>query len=142
MTAEEIEETVERYMALPYRIELIPDPNDGGWVVAIPDLPGCLSQGDTVEEAMEMIRDAQRGWLAVSLENDATIPAPRDIDEYGRRLNVIVPRTLYRDVARAAETEGVKLNLFMVTALARAVERSLSSTIKEPPVAPEQTDVA
>ncbi len=142
MTAEEIEKTVERYMALPYRIELIPDPNDGGWVVAIPDLPGCLSQGDTVEEAMEMIRDAQRGWLAVSLEKDAIIPAPQDIDEYGRRLNVIVPRTLYRDVARAAEAEGVKLNLFMVTALARAVERSLGSMIKESPVVPEQTDVA
>ncbi len=55
-----MEREVERYMALPYRVELIPSV-DGGFVVRIPDLPGCLSQGETVEEAMAMIRVAQRG---------------------------------------------------------------------------------
>ncbi len=39
---------------------------DGGYWVECPGLPGCLSQGDTVEEALEMIRDAIRGHLAVT----------------------------------------------------------------------------
>ena len=43
--------TIEEYMKLPYRIELIPDADEGGFVVTFPDLPGCLSSGETVEEA-------------------------------------------------------------------------------------------
>jgi len=48
-----------------YNVELQPDLEDGGYVVECPSLPGCLSQGDTVEEALSMIRDAIRGHLAV-----------------------------------------------------------------------------
>ncbi len=43
MVSDSVARVVERYMALPYRIEVIPDPEDGGYAVAIPDLPGCLS---------------------------------------------------------------------------------------------------
>jgi predicted RNase H-like HicB family nuclease len=48
-----------------YGIKLEPDLEDGGYVVECPSLPGCMSQGDTVEEALSMIRDAIRGHLAV-----------------------------------------------------------------------------
>jgi predicted RNase H-like HicB family nuclease len=48
-----------------YTVELQPDLEDGGYVVECPSLPGSMSQGDTVEEALSMIRDAIRGHLAV-----------------------------------------------------------------------------
>jgi predicted RNase H-like HicB family nuclease len=48
-----------------YRVELQPDLEDGGYVVDCSALPGCMSQGDTVEEALSMIRDVIRGHLAV-----------------------------------------------------------------------------
>jgi predicted RNase H-like HicB family nuclease len=48
-----------------YRVELQPGLEDGGYVVDCPALPGCVSQGDTIEEALSMIRDAIRGHLAV-----------------------------------------------------------------------------
>ena len=48
-----------------YTVELQPDLEDGGYVVECLTLPGCVSQGDTVEEALSMIRDAIRGHLAV-----------------------------------------------------------------------------
>jgi predicted RNase H-like HicB family nuclease len=48
-----------------YAVELQPDLEDGGYVVDCPALPGCMSQGDTIEEALSMIRDAIRGHLAV-----------------------------------------------------------------------------
>src|SRR5579875_3536314 len=84
MTAMDVKETtrrtVEDYMALPYRIELIPS-EDGGYVVLMPELPGCISQGETVEEAMEMIRDAQFGWLTVALEDGRNVPLPRQTSE-------------------------------------------------------------
>ena len=39
---------------------------EGGYVVSVPAAPGCWSQGDTFEEALEMIQDALQGWLAVA----------------------------------------------------------------------------
>ncbi|MCA1598361.1 MAG: type II toxin-antitoxin system HicB family antitoxin [Chloroflexi bacterium] len=64
----------QRYMALPYRIELVP--GDGGWFVAIPDLPGCMSQGRTPDEALQMIREAQELWLEGALAKGVSIPEP------------------------------------------------------------------
>ena len=118
-----IREQVGYYLSLPYRVELIPDLEEGGYAVSIPDLPGCISQGDTVEEAMEMIRDAQRGWLTVALEHGDPVPMPRAPDGYSGKFNVRVPRRLHRALSEAAEAEGVSLNLFVATALAGAVGR-------------------
>ena len=48
---------------------------EGGFVVSVPDLPGCVSNGDTFEDAWEMIQDAMEGWLQVALEHGDPIPA-------------------------------------------------------------------
>mgnify|MGYP001065929654 CR=1 FL=1 len=40
-----------------------PDLEDGGWVAEVPSLPGCISQGDTKEGAIENIRDAIEVWV-------------------------------------------------------------------------------
>jgi len=51
-----------------YDVVLHPDTEDGGYWVECPDLPGCDSQGETVEEALEMIKDAIKGHLEVTAE--------------------------------------------------------------------------
>jgi predicted RNase H-like HicB family nuclease len=48
---------------------LTPDDEDGGFVVESPTMPGCVSQGDTVEEAVENVRDAIEGWVQVQREH-------------------------------------------------------------------------
>ena len=40
----------------------------GGYSVEIPDLSGCVTQGDTLEEAMKMSQDASLGWILTSIE--------------------------------------------------------------------------
>lgn len=47
---------------------------DGGYVVSVPAVPGCVTQGDTFEEAKEMIKDALEGCLAVLKEEGQEIP--------------------------------------------------------------------
>lgn len=54
-----------------YEVILHPDLEDGGFWVECPALPGCSSQGDTIEESLEMIRDAIRGCLDISKEDAA-----------------------------------------------------------------------
>lgn len=47
---------------------------EGGYVVSVPALPGCLTEGDTFEEAVKMIKDAIKGYLAVSKKEGLEIP--------------------------------------------------------------------
>jgi antitoxin HicB len=47
---------------------------EGGYVVSVPELPGCVSEGDTFEEAWEMIQDAMDGWLHVAAKHGDPIP--------------------------------------------------------------------
>lgn len=54
-------------------LEFRPEP-EGGYTVTVPALPGCLTYGETFEEAAAMIDDAIRGWLAVALEEGFPIP--------------------------------------------------------------------
>jgi antitoxin HicB len=67
---------VKREKLKPYTRELIQEP-EGGWLVQIKELSGCMSQGDTAEEALARIEDAMRGWLATSLEGVEPISEPR-----------------------------------------------------------------
>ena len=46
-----------------FKVIIRPDPEDGGFNVSCPALPGCHSQGDTEEDAMENIKDAIMGCL-------------------------------------------------------------------------------
>lgn len=54
-----------------FDVVLEPDLEVGGWVVECPELPGCVSEGSSLPEARQMIRDAIRGWLAVAAETSA-----------------------------------------------------------------------
>ena len=47
---------------------------EGGYTVSVPSLPGCISYGKTFEEAIDMIKDAMEGWLAVAKEEGLPIP--------------------------------------------------------------------
>ncbi len=53
--------------------ELQPE-SEGGYTITVPSLPGCISYGETFEKAMEMIKDALEGWLAVAREKGVPIP--------------------------------------------------------------------
>ena len=63
------------YLNLSYPITLYPEP-DGGYTVMLADLPGCLSQGDTLEEAIANIKEAQIAWIETALECGDEIPVP------------------------------------------------------------------
>ena len=53
--------------------ELQPEP-EGGYTITVSSLPGCISYGKTFEEAINMIKDAMAGWLAVAKEEGLPIP--------------------------------------------------------------------
>ena len=115
-----MEKTVEYYMSLPYTIELRRDP-DEGWFVQVKELRGCMSQGETREEALAMIQEAMEAWLEVALEDKLPIPEPKAEGEYSGKFVVRVPKSLHQELVERAAREGVSLNQYINVALARSV---------------------
>ena len=71
--------TIEYYISLPYRLEILPDPDEGGYVVRYPDLPGCITVGDTMHDALANAEDAKRTWIAAALEDGIRITEPESL---------------------------------------------------------------
>ncbi|HET92266.1 MAG TPA: type II toxin-antitoxin system HicB family antitoxin [Chloroflexi bacterium] len=117
-----MDKSINYYMSLPYTIEMQRDP-EAGWFVRVKELRGCLSQGDTPEEAIEMIQEAMELWLEASLEDNLPIPEPRSDEDYSGKFVVRVPRSLHRELVEEAERQGVSLNQYINVALARSVGR-------------------
>lgn len=122
-----MEKTVDYYMNLPYTIELRQDPEDEGWFVRVKELRGCMSEGDTPEEALAMIQEAMELWLEVSLEEGIPIPEPRPDEDYSGKFVVRVPRSLHRELVDEAQQQGTSLNQYINVALARSVGRPVSA---------------
>ena len=115
-----IEKLVEKYVNLPYTIEFIPE-EDGTYFVKVKELPGCMSAGDTPEEAVEMIHDAMRGWIESNIERGLEIPLPDVMKKYSGKFLVRVPTYLHRNLAEQAKKEGVSLNQFVVSLLSEKI---------------------
>ena len=71
--------TVDYYMSLPYRLEIFPDSEDGGFVAKYPELPGCVTVGNTLEAAVSHAEDAKKEWLIAALEDSIRINEPSTI---------------------------------------------------------------
>ncbi len=66
---------LEYYLNLKYPITLYPDV-EGGYVAEIKDLPGCLTQGENLEETINNINEARELWLETAYESNDEIPLP------------------------------------------------------------------
>jgi antitoxin HicB len=65
-------------MTHPYPLKLRPLSHDegGGWLAEVPDLPGCMSDGETPEEAVRNVQDAITCWIEAMQEDGKPVPAP------------------------------------------------------------------
>ncbi|MDD4860294.1 MAG: type II toxin-antitoxin system HicB family antitoxin [Dehalococcoidales bacterium] len=120
MTTDEKRKPLDYYLKLQYPVTLIPD-ETGGYAVEIEDLPGCISQGETVEEAVKMIEEARCLWLEVAHEEGVNIPLPHCDEKYSGKFFIRAPKSLHRKLDEMADKEGVSLNQFLVATLSKAV---------------------
>ena len=64
-----------------FEYEAIFDPNGGGYTVTVPKLPGLVTEGDTLKEAREMVKDAIRCYLGAMLKEQMLLPAQKVFSE-------------------------------------------------------------
>ncbi len=89
----------------------------GGYLVEYPDIPGCMSDGETIKEAIANGREALRDCLEVFRESGRKLGRPGiEAAQWRQRL----PRTLYAKLTRQAQREGVSINSFVTAIIAEA----------------------
>lgn len=76
-------------MLYRYPVVLLPA-EEGGYTVIAPDLKGCVTQGENVEEALEMAKEAIRLWLETALEEKEKLPEPSSLETVAKNLNKIL----------------------------------------------------
>ena len=63
-------QTLNDYMKLPYRMEIVEDQEEGGYALSFPELPGCITCGETLESALKNADDAKKAWLQAAIEEE------------------------------------------------------------------------
>ncbi len=111
--------TLNEYMAMSYRMEIVEDKDEGGFVVTYPDLPGCITCGETIESAVKNALDAKRAWFEVALEEGIEIREPDSLEAYSGQFKLRIPRSLHRALAEHSQREGVSMNQYCVYLLSK-----------------------
>ena len=120
-----MKKTLDDYMGLPYREVIEADPA-GGYVGYIPELRGCITQGETKAEILEMLEDAKKAWISTALDNGVEIPEPLREEDFSGRFNLRIPKSLHKRLAMQAKAEGVSLNQLAMYLLASGLKTAAS----------------
>ena len=102
-------------------------PNDDGtkYYCRVPDLPGCITTGDSIDDAIEMITDAASGWLVVAEDEGNDIPAATPQCELAIPKNTICSLIRIDTVAyrAATDTRAVRKNVSLPAWMANFAEK-------------------
>jgi predicted RNase H-like HicB family nuclease len=126
--ADKSEIQVEELLARPYR-KVIWGDREEGFMAEAPELEGCMTAGESEEEALALLRDAMAGWFESRLAHGQSIPEPTmaaDAQYSGKILLRTSPR-LHRLLAELAHVQGVSLNQWVTTVLAMSVGEHVGS---------------
>ena len=102
--------TLNDYLAMSYRMEIVEDKDEGGFVVSYPE---------TIERAVENAADAKKAWLEAALEEGIEIHEPGSLEEYSGQFKIRMPRSLHRDLAEHSKKEGISMNQYCIYLLSK-----------------------
>ncbi|MEI6208334.1 MAG: type II toxin-antitoxin system HicB family antitoxin [Desulfuromonadales bacterium] len=113
------------FEAYGHVISPLSEDDGGGYMITFPDLTGCMSDGETLEETLINGRDAFNSWMAAQTDMGRSIPAPTHYDEEGKPVKFVqrLPRSLHASLQARAKAEGVSLNTLVLTLIAEGLGR-------------------
>lgn len=107
----------------PFTVRPLSDEDGGGYLVEYPDLPGCMSDGETIDEAVTNGADAVRCWVGAMREAGRPVPPPSAMsdDAFSGKWQQRVPKSLHRRLVERAKREGVSLNTLVIAMLSEGL---------------------
>ena len=120
-----MKKTVEYYLNLPYKIEILPVPKDkgGGYIASLPEVGSyaMVGDGETEDEALKQLKKSMRQRFSAYIKKGIPIPEPTPKkEEYSGRFVLRIPKSLHATLASSASKEGTSLNTHIVTLLSWA----------------------
>jgi len=103
-----------------YRVDIYWSTEDECYLAEVPELPGCVTHGETVLEAAQNAEECIEAWIEMALEAGDPLPVPAVEKHWSGRFVARIPRDLHADLALEAERQGVSLNQYVVAQLAAA----------------------
>lgn len=107
----------------PFEIRPLSAEEGGGFLISYPDFSDCISDGETVEEALKNGRAALKATIAVLKAKSLPIPAANSGGVASGKFVARVPKTIHAQLATRARTEGVSLNTLVVAFIAEGLGR-------------------
>jgi predicted RNase H-like HicB family nuclease len=111
--------TLNDYLELNYRMEIVEDKDEGGFVVSYPELPGCITCGENIESAVTNALDAKKAWLEAAIDDNIEINEPDSLEDYSGQFKIRMPRSLHRSLAEHSKREGISMNQYCVYLLSK-----------------------
>lgn len=114
--------TIDYYMSLPYRIEIVPDVAENGFTAWYPDLPGCITTADTMDKILQNALDAKRSWLEAAIDDGVEIkePVKMNLEDYSGQFKLRIPKSLHMTLSINARKEGISMNQYCIYLLSKA----------------------
>ncbi len=106
---------------IKYRLEIVWSPDDESYVVNVPELPGCMTHGATVREAVDMAAEAIGVYIDSLKARKLPVPVPFSEKKFSGKIPLRIEPALHRNLMFKAELAGVSLNKFIETKLKKAV---------------------
>lgn len=98
------------YLNLPWSYRFVWSDEDAGYVASIQELKGCVSFGETLEEAAFMIKDALSSYIETSLKYNDTIPEPVAKSKYKGKIAYRTTAEKHYKLAQLAKSMGTSIN--------------------------------
>lgn len=105
----------------PFEIQLLSEEDGGGYLISFPDFSECISDGETVEEAIQNGLDALAETIAALESLNLPVPEPGSGGSYSGKFIQRVPKSLHARLAARARQEGVSMNTLVNTFLAESL---------------------
>ena len=118
------------FEAYPHVVEPLSDEDGGGFIITFPDLPGCMSDGDTIEETIANGRDAFSAWMSARVSMGKPVPKPTRHGQTPEPVKLVqrLPRSLHAELVARARSEGTSLNTLITMLLAEGIGRAASAS--------------
>ena len=128
-----MKKTIDDYLSLPYRLEIVPDTEEGGYGARWPELPGCITNAETIEAVIRNAEDAKKAWLEAALEAGIEIAEPEreaDLSAYSGQFKLRIPKSLHRSLSVHAREEGISMNQYCLYLLAKNDAEEVSRPVR------------
>lgn len=107
----------------PFEIRPLSSSEGGGYLISYPDFSECVSDGETVEEAIINGVDALKSTIAALEAKGFAVPAPNSGGVASGKFVARVPKTIHAQLAMRAKSEGVSLNTLVLAFVAEGLGR-------------------